>query len=230
MDERDLSDLLESLSFLPNLETLCVESKGLAPADSSAAEVNRTVYSVLHRNCKKLRLKGISLTPAIAAMLGQLLPNMSSLTELKLTGLDGSVVPAEQMERLFDGFAENLPVKTLSFSNFSVRSCLAPLTRRLSCFPDLTCLKLKNLNMDEHDLRGLLESFRLVPNLTFLNLSGNPLGHAVTCIVPHVINLTKLGYLYLNGTGSEEDLNAVRQGLLHRLLVVRASSPFNLDS
>ena len=211
-DDQDLSGLLESLRFLPNLETLCVENKRLALADSSVAEVN-TVHSVSHRNCRKLTLKGISLTPTISAILGQSLPKMSSLTELKLTGLDGSVVPAEQMERLFDGFTEKLPVKKLYFGGFNVRGCLAPLTRSFSSFPNLMHLSLENLNMDEHDLRGLLESFRFIPNLEVLDLSGNQLGPAVTSIVPHVINLPKLRSLFLCRTGSEKYLNSVRQEL-----------------
>ena len=65
--------------------------------------------------------------------------------------------------------------------------------------------------MDERDLRGLLESFRFIPNLKKLNLSGNRLGQAVTSIVPHVINLPKLDLLDINQTGSEEDLNDVRE-------------------
>ena len=214
-DDQDLSGLLESLRCLPNLETLCVENKRLAPADSSVAEVN-TVHGVSHRNCRKLTLKGISLTPTLAAMLGQSLPKMSSLRELELTGLDGSVVPAKQMERLFDGFTEKLPVERLHFSSFNVRGCLAPLTRSFSSFPNLTHLTLENVNMDEHDLRGLLESFRFIRNLEELDLSGNPLGHAVTSIVPHVINQPKLYFLSLNETGSEEDLNSVSQELRGR--------------
>ena len=222
MNDQDLSGLLESLSFLPNLKTLCVESKGLALAHSSAVNSN-TVYSVSHRNCKELTLKGISLTPTIAAMLGQSLPKMSSLTELELTGLDESVVPAEQMERLFDGFTEKSPLLALNFSGFSVRGCLSPLTRSFSSFPNLTCLWLKNLNMDEHDLRGLLESFQFILNLWLLDLSGNPLGHAATSIVTHVINLPKLRILRLNRTCSEEDLNSVRQGLRHSCVTVDAT-------
>ena len=228
MDYQDLSGLMENLRFLPKLETLWVENKGLALSDSSAAEVN-TVYSVPHRNCKNLKLKGISLTPTTAAMLGQLLPKMSSLKNLELTGLDGSVLSAELMERLFDEFTEKVPLWTLNFSGFSVRGCLAPLTRSFSSFPNLAYLSFKNLNMDEPDLRGLLESFRFVPNLVLLDLSGNPLGHAVTSIVPHVINLPKLHFLGLHGTGSEEDLNSVSQGLRHCRVTV-CTSPLNLIS
>ena len=170
------------------------------------------------------------MTPTVAAMLGQLLPKMSSLITLELAGLDGSFVPAEQMERLFDGFTEKLPLCTLYFSGFNVRGCLAPLTRSFSSFPNLRRLLLRSLNMDEHDLRGFLESFQIIPNLVVLDLSGNPLGHAVTFIVPHVISLTKLHVLGLNGTGSEEDLNSVSQGLRHRRFTrVHTTSPLVLN-
>ena len=60
-------------------------------------------------------------------MLGQLLPKMPSLATLDVSGLAGSVVPAEQMERLFDGFNETLPLLTLDFIGFTVRGCLTPL-------------------------------------------------------------------------------------------------------
>ena len=214
MDEQNLFGLLESLRLLPNLERLCVEGKQLVPADSSSAEVN-TVFSFTHETLKELQLKAISLTPTVAAMLGRSLPKLSSLTLLELTGLDGSVVPAEQMERLFDGFNEALPLWNLCFSGFSVRGCLAPLTRSFSSFPKLRNLELCNVNMDEHDLRGLLENLRFIPNLSELDLSGNPLGHAVLSIVPHVISLPTLKLLLLCGTGSEEDLNSVKQALHH---------------
>jgi len=73
--------------------------------------------------------------------------------------------------------------------------------------------------MTEHDLRSLLESFRFIPNLEILCLSGNPFDHAVTSIVPHVTKLPKLKSLYLNGIGSKEDLNSVKQALGPRVYV-----------
>ena len=91
------------------------------------------------------------------------------------------------------------------------RGGLAPLFRSFRFFPNLLKLTLERVIMDEHDLRGLLESFQFIPNLQELNLSDNPLGHAVTSIVPHVIHLKKLRYLYIGQTShSEEDLIYVR--------------------
>ena len=65
--------------------------------------------------------------------------------------------------------------------------------------------------MDEHDLRGLLESFQFIPNLKLLSLAHNPLGHAVTSLVPPVMNLKRLVCLDIDNTGSSlEDFNYVR--------------------
>ncbi|KAJ7382714.1 Leucine-rich repeat-containing protein 43 [Desmophyllum pertusum] len=130
---------------------------------------------------------------------------------MSLTGASGCSVHAEEMEALFGGFDKTLPLCNLTFSGFSARGCLAPLTNSLHFFPDLIWLHLDKLNMDERDLRGLLESLRFIPNLETLNLSGNPLGLAVTSIVLHVNKVPKLYCLDIRQTGSEEELNYVRE-------------------
>jgi len=128
--------------------------------------------------------------------------------------MDGSFLQVEEMEALFGRFSKPMPLLQLTFSGFTVRGCLAPLFRSLRFFPSLIELDLEKLNMDKHDLNGLLESFQFIPNLQELNLFGNPLGHAVTSIVPHVINLKNLRSLWIGYTGhSEEDLNYVRDTL-----------------
>ena len=218
MDELHLYGLIESLRFIPNLMRLHVEGKRLCPADFSSAEVNK-LLNFTHGTLRYLTLKGISLTPTAAAMLGRSLPKMS-LETLELTG-HGSVVPAEQMERLFDGFNKTSPLHYLSFRSFNVRGCLAPLTRRLSSFPNLGSLALTNLNMDEQDLRGLLESFQFIPELHILTLSGNSLGHPVTSIVPYVINLPRLEFLWLEGSCSEEDFKSLSDALSERVTVLK---------
>ena len=163
-------------------------------------------------------MAGISLTPAVAALLGQSVPEMSPLQVLQLTQVEGRILQAEEMEALFGGFNKTMPLFQLTMSGFSVRGCLAPLFRSLRFFPNLIELDLEKLNMDEHDLNGLLENFQSIPNLQELNLSGNPLGHSVICIVPHVINLKKLRFLWINQTNhSEEDLIYVRDSVRQTL-------------
>ena len=81
-----------------------------------------------------------------------------------------------------------------------MRGSLASLVKCLRFFRKLSCLRLRNLNLDESDLCGLLESCSLFPNLLTLILDGFSVRHAVTSIVPHITKLPKLKNLCLNGT------------------------------
>ena len=205
IDEHDQCGLLKSLGFIRNLGTLrlLVSGENFHYRPSGL----KTFVSHAHG---LVSLDGINLTPAVSAELGQLLREISSLQELELTG-EGSTLGAEEMEVLFGGFNKIMPLYGLTFFGFSVRGSFVPLNKSFRFFPNLTLLLLEMLNMDEHDLRGLLESFQFIPNLQKLSLSGNPLGHAVRSIVPHVINLKKLQYLWIGNTShSEEDLIYVR--------------------
>ena len=192
-------------SLLPRFNNVITLNLDLR--DCSAAALDTLVATVTHETLEQLMLSGIILTPAATKTLGRSLPGMPSLQELELTGFDGSILQAAEMEVLFGGFNKTMPLQELAFNHFSVRGCVAaPLFRSFSFFPNLTRLNLVNLNMDEHALRGLLESFQFIPDLVYLNLSATPLGHTVTSFVAHVINLKKLRFLYIYGTGlSVED-------------------------
>ena len=208
IDEHDQCCLLKSFGFLTvTALKVCIQEKTCL--DSFG------YIGTYYRGNETLKLDVRSLTPAVAAVLGRLLPKMSSLQTLEFTGFDGSILQAAEMEVLFGGFNKTMPLETLAFNQFSLRGrAAAALFRSFSFFPNLTMLDLANLNMDEHDLRGLLESFQFIPGLEFLNLSGSPLGHAVTYFVAHVINLKKLRHLQINGTGlSVEDLRYLREAL-----------------
>ena len=142
-----------------------------------AAAVNKLVCSITHKTLQELALRYVSLTPAAAAALGRSLPEMSLLKKLELTGVNGSILQAEEMEALFGGINETFSaLEGLSLQNFNARGSLAPLTKRVHFFPNLTLLNLSHLNMAERDLHGLLESLRCIPMLRTLVLIGNPLG------------------------------------------------------
>ena len=85
MDERNLCGLLENLRFVPNLMGLRVDGRPRDHADSCTAKGN-TVGGFPLKTLKELTLYKVCLTPAVATMLGQILPEMSSLQELVLTG------------------------------------------------------------------------------------------------------------------------------------------------
>ena len=169
------------------------------------------VASITHKTLEKLILTETILTPAATKALGRSLPEMSSLQVLELTGVDRSILQAEDMEALFGGLKKMLPLFSLTLKNFSLRACLAPLFRSFRLFPNLENLFLVNLGLDEDDLRGLLKSFQFIPKLETLDLAGTHLGHAVRSIVPHVTNLLELKWLFIKETShSEEDLKYVQ--------------------
>ena len=239
-----LAPLIKSLPYFPNLREFTLEKLYINEHDQCSLLKSfgfLTVTNLMVRRheetCldsfqyyerfgdKTLNLGVTSLTPAVAAVLGRLVPDLSSLHELVLTGFDGSILQAAEMEALFGGLNRTLPLHTLRCCGFSARGRLAPLFRSFRFFPSLVMLELEKLNMDELDLHALLESFQYIPNLKGLNLSDNPLGHAVTSIVPHVINLKKLWYLGIENTGhSEEDLNYFRNTLQQALPKLKIST------
>ena len=67
--------------------------------------------------------------------------------------------------------------------------------------------------MDERDLRGLLESFRFIPNLRNLTLT-RPLGNAVTSFIRCIDDLPELESLQISHVlCSNEDLSYLREAL-----------------
>ena len=142
-----------------------------------AVAVKKLFCSITHKTLRELALKCVSLTPAAAAALGRSLHKMSSLKELELSGVNGSILQAEEMEALFGGINETFSaLERLVLSNFNARGSLAPLTKRVHFFPKLTRLEFFSLKMDERDLHGLLESLKSIPNPLTLILLDNPLG------------------------------------------------------
>ena len=179
------------------LQRFNVTALDLELVDCCATVVNKLVCSITHKTLQVLSLCGISLNPAAAAALGRSLPEMSSLKDLKLTGVDGSILQVEEMEALFEGINETFPaLERLSLGNFNARGSLAPLTKRVHLFPNVRTLFLWKLNMDERDLHGLLESLTSIPNLSSLYLRGNPLGSLdrVQSIVKQALPQVYLSY------------------------------------
>ena len=125
--------------------------------DCCAAAVNR-LCSITHKTLKNLALE--------------------SGGELELTGVDGSILEAEEMEALFGGTNKTLPssLQVLTLLHFNARGSFAALTEYLRFIPNLSRLRLWRLIMNEHDLRGLLKSLTSFPNLRILDIRDNPLG------------------------------------------------------
>ena len=211
MNEHDQCTLLESLRFIRSPSVLSVQINHCWTEGLSLHFLSFDPYEP-----DSIRLN--SLSPAMATALGRSLPEMSSLQKLELSGVNGSVLQAEDLEALFGGLNKTMPLCQLIFVDFSAKGCLAPLFRSFRFFPNLVRLDLVRVGLDEHDLHGLLESFQFIPNLQELKLTGNHLGHTLLSILPHVTSLLKLEFLWIDKTShSEEDLSYFQDTVLQAL-------------
>ena len=168
MDDQDVCSLLQNLRLIRSLRARTDQSEDQRDAYCYTEKLNtfRSYPCEIH---EKFNLDGISLTrPAAATALDRSLPEITSLQVLEITGRDRQT--GEEMEALLGGFSKPMPLRELTFSDFSVRGCLAPLIKSLRFFPNLTKLRLQRLSMDENDQCGLLKSFGFIRNLTELSV------------------------------------------------------------
>ena len=155
-----------------NLMELRIDGKPLGHADFYTAKVN-TLGGFPLKTLRELTLYEVWLTPAVATMLGQILPEMSPLQELVIIGADGSIVKTEEMEALFGGLNKMLPLHYLT-CDFNARGSLAPPMKSFRLLPSLGKLRLGgfrgNLNME------------LEIHLKVLRVEGRPQGDAHCCL------------------------------------------------
>ena len=183
----------QSLHELSALQELTISSL----AECSDDAVTRLVAAIKHKALNLLALNDIDITSSVAEALGQSLPELSGLQKLVIEGSDKSSLQQEKMEALFGRLDIPLSLKILRINCFSARGSLSPLTKRMCFFPYLKELDLADLDMGEDDLCDVLESLKLSPDLQFLCLSGNPLGHAVRLMGPYLLELQNLKTVFL---------------------------------
>ena len=195
-----------ALQFADLLAKFCnTTSLGLDLSDCSEASVITLVSKIPSRRIASLRLKGIGMTPAVAAALGKLLPKLSSLRVLQLTGRESPAYSeVADVEALFGGFHETSYLKELHLCRFNFRGSLSSLTKQLCFFPKLEWVILEFLNVDEMDLNDLMKSFKCLPNVRELSLRGNALRCSEQNLVDYITKLQRLGSLWLAGTDWSE--------------------------
>ena len=119
-NEHNLLHLFRNLEFIPRLETLSLT--GTLQSDSEeevrgCSEEEVMQASFTHQTLNRLCLSNVSLTLAVAKLLGQLIPKMSALKELRIYGRDDRIFEGDdrilqdgEVEVLFGGFKERLPL------------------------------------------------------------------------------------------------------------------------
>ena len=208
------SAVAEALSqLLPELSALRILCIRILIGCSDEA-VTKLVAAIKHVSLVELELSRIHLSSAVAEALGQLLPELSALRTLEISGADGCNLRHNEMEAMFGRFNRPSSLRGLSITHFSARGSLASLAKNLSFFPYLEKLQLSDLDMDEADLIGLLENLKYIPYLGHLYLLDNPFSQVVRLMAPHLLKQNKLEKVYFRrGDLSEEDLSYVQKAV-----------------
>ena len=217
--------LVQLLPKLSALRTLKIRNL----TECSVEAVTRLIDGITHKTLEELELSEMNLTSAVAESLGQLLPELSSLQTLTISGSDGCRLQHKELEALFGRFNRPSSLTELSITRFSARGSLGSIANNLCFFPSLRELELQDLDMGEADLFDLLENLKFTPNLECLYLIGNPLGHAVRSMIPYLLEQQELEYVCFRvGDCSEEDLEYVQQAVKEKRpqLEIRSGSGY----
>ena len=176
-NEHNLLHLFRNLEFIPRLETLSLT--GTLQSDSEeevrgCSEEEVMQASFTHQTLNRLCLSNVSLTLAVAKLLGQLIPKMSALKELRIYGRDDRIFEGDdrilqdgEVEVLFGGFKERLPLQQLAFHKFSMKGRLDHLINSLH-FPKLqwACVDIDiNFIINDANFLVFLECLRNIPSL-----------------------------------------------------------------
>ena len=168
--------LVQLLPKLSVLETLKIKSC----TECSDEAVTRLIEGVNHKTLKRLGLCEMNLTSVVAESLGRLLPELSSLEGLVLSGSDGCNLRQMEIEAMFGRFSRPSSLRVLSITRFrSARGSLASLAKNLCYFPCLVQLQLEDLDMGKADLSSFLENLKYIPDLEELYVKNIPLRQAV---------------------------------------------------
>ena len=177
-NEHNLLHLFRNLEFIPRLETLSLT--GTLQNDSeeevrgcSEEEVMQTSFT--HQTLNRLCLSNVSLTLAVAELLGQLIPEMSALKELRIYERDDRIFEGDdrilqdgEVEVLFGGFKKRLPLQQLAFHKFSMKGRLDHLINSLQLFPESQWAYVNidiNFIINDANFLVFLERLRNIPSL-----------------------------------------------------------------
>ena len=202
--------IVQLLPKLSALQTLEIKSW----TECSDEALTRLIDGVNHKTLEGLGLYKMNLTSVVAESLGRLLPELSALETLVLSGSDGCNLQQKEMEAIFGRFSRPSSLRKLSITRFSARGSLASLAKKLCFFPCLESLQLQDLDMGEAGLCSFLENLKYIPDLRGLYLMDNPLSQAVRLMTPYLLQQKNLEEVWFRqGDASEEDLNYVQKAV-----------------
>ena len=202
--EQLTSEGAEQLALLlPQFKSEISLFLNMGSCSSLAAET--LVQSITHEQLQDLVFEELTMTPALAAALGQSLPKLTSLRMLKLGCVRNSIRQVVDAKLLF-GLSKLAHLAELYLSCFNMQENFITFIQSLQSSPNLMRLELLKLNLNGNDVCSLLESVsHHNPRLQGLGLQGNPLGDSVTSIIPYMKNLPSLSELWIDQMDCSEE-------------------------
>ena len=142
--------------------------------DSSAEAITRLIDVFNHNIFWELKLDEINLTPALADVLGQLLPELSALGTLKISTCSLTECSDEAVTRLF-GSINHKTLKQLELSEMNLTSAVAESLGR--SLPELSALETLVLsgsdgcNLQQKEMEALFGRFSRPSSLRMLSIT-----------------------------------------------------------
>ena len=183
--------------------------------DSSAEAITRLIAAFDHNICRKLNLKKIHLTPAVAEVLVPLLPKLSALQTLRIRSL--TECSDEAVTRLIDGINHKTLVE-LELSKMNLTSAVAESLGRslpkLSALGTLLLSGSDGCNLQQKELEALFGRFSRPSSLRNLSITCFSARGSLASLAKNLCFFPNLERLQLEGLDmSEADLCSFLENL-----------------
>ena len=188
-----MADIGCLVSNLDNLKSLHLEEL------TECTEDVALMFDVVRSNLEHVQLFEVDIAGAIEHIGPLMTPDLHTLT-FWLTSLE-----EHHIHKLSEYLSEapNLKVLDLSFNTVGV--AMAPLAQQLQHCKTLSKLDVSDTSIRDEGVVELAQKFSSMPELVFLNISGNDLGNAsLDAVFKNIHNLPKLETLVIDANVDEQ--------------------------
>ena len=188
----ELVGLLNNLHHVPQLSELVLCDVGMGNQESQS-------LATALKYVGKLRLLKLSCNP-IGVGISELAKHLHNVPHLEKLLLSDTRMGKEEVIALAHSFQYVTQLSILELSKNPLDRGISELAKHLHSVPHLKGLCLNDTQMGEEEVTTLAHSLKSVTQLSKLDLSNNPLGHGISELAKHLLNVRHLKKLYLNVT------------------------------
>ena len=203
-----IRELAKHLHCVPYLEKLYLD-------DTQMGEEEVTALAHSFKNVTQLSKLVLSNNP-LGHGISEFAKHLHNVPHLKKLLLNDTQMGEEEVTALALSLKNATQLNELLLSNNPLGHGVSELAKHLHSVPHLEKLNLEDTQMGEEEVTALARSLQNVTQLSALDLSNNPLGHAISELAKHLHSVPHLGWLYLNNTQmGEEEVTALAHVLVY---------------